>query len=349
MDGSLLSRPLQLGTATNGTNGTNVTDAITSPKVGPVGEFLHELGVPEYRILGAVITFVIALVVLYILGRATVIPFVSRLLNRRELDRHEKKPLLRLTKVFVAFTALAIAFSVAGYGNLLTSLATVAAAATLAVGFALQDTIANFVAGVFIYIDRPFRIGDWIEWDDGTYVGVVSDISFRVTKVHTFDNELLTVPNSVLTDDTIKNKVANDELRIQYTFGIGYENDIERASDIILEEAKKHDAILDDPAPTIRLAESSYPDRGALADSFVGLTSRFWIGDPDRADYLKIRGEYLTAVKERFDAVGIDMPDPQIDLSGQAGDNPPVKVASADGQVPSGSNSQQQSNPQRSR
>jgi small conductance mechanosensitive channel len=112
-----------------------------------------------------------------------VVPFTNRVLNRRDLDAHGKKPLLRLTKVIVAFFGLAIAFSVAGYGNLLASLSTIAAAATLAIGFALQDTMANFVAGVFIYIDRPFHIGDWIEWDNSSYVGVVNDISFRVTKV----------------------------------------------------------------------------------------------------------------------------------------------------------------------
>lgn len=331
MDGICLSLgSLQIGPLTPNGTGTNITDSFTNPKVGPVAEFLRELGVPEPKIFGAAITFVVALVVLYILGRATVIPFTNRLLNRRDLDAHEKKPLLRLTKVLVAFFGLAIAFSVAGYGNLLASLATIAAAATLAIGFALQNVMANFVAGVFIYIDRPFRIGDWIEWDDGSYVGIVDDVSFRTTKIYTFDNELLTVPNSVLTDDVIKNKVANDELRLQFNFGIGYENDIKEATDIIVEEAEKHDGILDDPAPTVRMTESSYPDRGALADSYVGLTSRFWVVDPNRMDYLKVRGEYLTAVKKRFDTAGIDMPDSQIDLSGQAGDNPSVRIRSAD-------------------
>src|SRR5699024_4268087 len=146
---------------------------------------------------------------------------------------------------------------------------------------------------VFIYTERPFRIGDWIEWDDGTYVGEGVDISFRVTKVHTFDNELLTVPNSALSDDTIKNKVANDELRDQFNLDIGYEDVIEEASDIILTEAENHDDILAEPIPTVRMTESPYPDRGALADSYVGLTSRVWIADPNRTDYMKIRTEYV--------------------------------------------------------
>jgi small conductance mechanosensitive channel len=311
-------------------NGTNVTEVISNPEPGPVGEFLHGLGIPYYGVLGALITFVVALFVLYSLGRATVVPFVNRLLNRRGLDAHEKKPLLRLTKLLVVFVAIAIAFRAAGYRGLLTSLATIGAAATLAIGFALQDTISNFVAGVFIYTDRPFRIGDWIEWEAGTYAGIVEDITFRVTRVRTFDNELLTVPNSILTGGVIKNPVAKDELRLQFTFAIGYDDDVETATDIIVEEAENHPDILDDPAPTMRMAESSLPDRGALADSYVGLTSRFWIADPNRADFLKTRGEYVTAVKERFDEAGIDIPYPQADLSGRVGVENPRRIESAE-------------------
>lgn len=146
--------PLQTsGGGTTTTNGSNVTEAITNPEIGPVGEFLREFGVPYSAILGALITFVVALFVLYTLGRVFVVPFVNRMLNRRDLDTHEKRPLLRLTKLLVWFVGFAIAVRVAGWGNVLTSLATVAAAATLAIGFAMQDTLSNFVAGVFIYTD----------------------------------------------------------------------------------------------------------------------------------------------------------------------------------------------------
>jgi small-conductance mechanosensitive channel len=206
----------------------------------------------------------------------------------------------------VVFGAIAIAFGIAGYGSFLQSLATIAAAATLAIGLAMQDVISNVVAGVFIYADRPFRIGDWIEWDD--HSGIVEDISLRVTRVRTFDNELLTVPNSQLTDDVIKNPVAKDKLRLKFVFGIGYEDDIQRATEIIVEEAENHPDILDDPAPSVRLTE--------LGDSYVGLQSRIWIANPSRADFVKTRGEYVTNVKERFDEAGINIPYPQVDLSG---------------------------------
>ena len=298
----------------NGTDGTNVTSTITNPELGPVGEFLREVGIPYAKPLGAVLTFSLALFVLYTLGRSFVVPAVNRVLNRRGLDTHEKKPIVRLTKLLVVIIEIGIAFRVAGYGKLLTSLTAVAAAATLAVGFALQDTLSNFVAGLFIYIDRPFRIGDWIEWQAGTYSGIVEDITFRVTRVRTFDNELLTVPNALLTQNTIKNPVANDELRIQYTFGIGYEDDIERATDIIIEEAKNHPEILDDPAPTVRMSTD-----GALADSSVGLTARIWIEDPDGGSFITVRSEFVKNVKQHFDEAGIEIPYPQVNLSGEIG------------------------------
>jgi len=256
--------------------------------------------------IGAAAEFVLAFVVVYLLGKTVVYPLVRRLLNRRDLDAHARKPLMKVTQIVVVFTAISVAFGFAGFGNFLNSLATIAAAATLAIGFALQDVIANFVAGIFIFTDRPFRIGDWIEWDGNS--GIVEDISLRVSRVRTFDNELLTVPNSQLTDGVIKNPMAKDKLRQKFVFGIGYDDDIEQATDIIIEEAEKHPDILEDPAPSVRLTE--------LGDSSVGLQSRIWIADPSRADFVKVRGDYVTSVKQRFDEEGIDIPYPNRTLSG---------------------------------
>ncbi|WP_390078799.1 mechanosensitive ion channel family protein [Halogranum rubrum] len=258
-------------------------------------------------VIGPAFSFLVAFAVVYIAGRAVIVPLVDRVLDSRGLDEHGKKPIRKITGVLVVFVAISAAFAFAGFGNILTALATVAAAATLAIGFAMQDVIANFVAGVFIFTDRPFRIGDWIEWDGNS--GIVEDISFRVTRVRTFDNELLTVPNSQLTDGVVKNPVAKNKLRLKFVFGIGYGDDIDKATDIIVEEAERHPDILDEPEPSVRLNE--------LADSYVGLQSRFWISNPSRADFVKTRAEYVKSVKERFDAEGIEIPFPQRDLSGQ--------------------------------
>jgi len=273
---------------------------------GAVANFLANNGIPYADAIGSAVTFIVAFVALFVLGRLTVIPLVNRVLNARGLDAHAKKPLRKLVSILVVFVAIAIAFGLADYGDILQSLATIAAAATLAIGFAMQDVLKNFVSGVFIFTDEPFRIGDWIEWDG--HSGIVEDISLRVTRVRTFDNELLTVPNSDLTDEVIKNPVANKQLRVQVTFGIGYDDDIDRATEIIVEEAENHEDILDEPAPSVRLTE--------LGDSSVGLTSRIWIDNPSRSDFVKIRGDYVHTVKERFDEEGINIPYPNRTLGG---------------------------------
>ncbi|RLM94490.1 mechanosensitive ion channel family protein [Halobellus sp. Atlit-38R] len=274
-----------------------------------IGRFLAGFGLPDTvaGLLGQALAFLGVFAVVYLVGRSVVLPLANRMMDSRGLETHAQKPLRRLLVVVVGFVGITAAFGAAGYPNFLQSLATIAAAATLAIGFAMQDVLKNFVAGIFIYTDKPFKIGDWIEWDGNS--GIVEDISFRVSRVRTFDNELLTVPNSALTDGVIKNPVAKNKLRLQVPFGIGYDDDVERATEIIVEEADARDDILDDPAPTVRLTE--------LGDSSVTLTSRIWIDDPSRADFVKTRAEYVQTVKRRFDEEGINIPYPNRTLGGE--------------------------------
>ena len=273
---------------------------------GPVADQLDDANLPYAETVAAALVFVGVFLVVYVLGRTVVGSLFDRALTARDVDEHARKPLRKLLNFVVVFLAIAVAFGTAGFGNFLQAVATIAAAATLAIGFALQDVVKNFVAGVFIFTDQPFKIGDWVEWDDNA--GVVEDISLRVTRVRTFDNELLTVPNAELTDGVVKNPVDADQLRLKFVFGIGYDDDIEEATEIIIEEADDHDQILDDPAPSVRLVE--------LGDSSVGLQSRVWIAEPTRADFVRVRGEYVTAVKERFDEAGIEFPYPNRTVGG---------------------------------
>jgi small conductance mechanosensitive channel len=282
------------------------TNATAGGSVGFVGRALAEAGVPYAAALGSAITFVVVFVLVYLAGRLTVSPLLSRVMAARDLDAHARRPLQKLTKLAIGFVAVAVAFGLADYGDFLQSLATIAAAATLAIGFAMQDVMKNFAAGLFIFTDRPFRIGDWIEWDG--HKGTVEDISLRVSRVRTFDNELLTVPNSQLTDGVIKNPVDADKLRVTVDFGIGYDDDVATARLVILDEAEAHAEIMLDPAPSVRLVE--------MGDSAVGLQSRVWIADPSRSDVVRIKGEYVEAVMDRFDEEGVEIPYPNVTVGG---------------------------------
>lgn len=272
-----------------------------------IGTYISDTLVPQALDFATdLAAFVIVLLVVYYLGKAVAVPLVTRVLRSRDVGPTLLKPARKVTLVLVGFAALALAFAVAGFGNLLASVATIAAALTLAIGFASQDLLGNLVAGVFLIGDPKIKIGDWVEWNDT--VGVVEDISFRVSRVRTFDNELVTVPNSELANTAITNPVAKDKLRIQFLFGVGYDDDIDHAKSVIIEEAEAHAEILDEPPVSVRLTE--------LADSYVGLKSRFWIDEPDRSDFVRIRSEYAQAVKERCDAEEIDMPYPHQQLTG---------------------------------
>ncbi|ELZ27894.1 mechanosensitive ion channel family protein [Halorubrum distributum] len=303
--------------AADGAVGAVAVAGTLEPYLGPVTGIVVDAAI-----------FLVVVAATYIIYKSVVTSILRRVFDRQGLDEHARRPLQKIVAFLVLFAGVTVAFGAAGYQGFLRSLATIAAAATLAIGFALQDVIKNFVAGVFIYTDKPFRIGDWIEWNGNS--GVVEDISFRVTRVRTFDNELLTVPNHTLTSDVVKNPVAKKTLRLKFVFGIDYEDDVETATDIIVEEAEKSDAILEDPAPSVRLTE--------LADSYVGLQSRIWIDDPSRADFVKARADYVKAVKQRFDEEGISIPFPQRTVSGRNEWTDPSSFGGAsDGGVDGGS------------
>lgn len=280
----------------------------TSHDLGVIGDVLVDVGIPEKlaSAIGSAAGFLIVFLTLYVLGKLIIVPLVDRVLENRNVDEHARKPLRLVSYAIILLIGGGLGFAVAGYGNVLLALSSVAAAATLAVGFALQDVIKNFVAGVFIYTDKPFRTGDWIEWGDNS--GFVEDISLRVTRVRTFDNEHLTVPNFQLTDGVIKNYDKNERLRLKFTFRISFQDDIDQAMAIILEEARETEGILTDPEPSVKLIE--------INDSSFGLQSRIWIQNPGQSDFLGIRGRYVQSVTERFEREDITIPYPHRSIEG---------------------------------
>ena len=246
----------------------------------------------------SLVAFVVGFVAVLLLGKYLFVPAVRRVLGSKGFDEVVRSLGTSVANAVVWVAAIAIAFTVAGYGAFLSAFAVFGGALALAVGFAAQDLLGNFVAGIFILKDKPFEVGDWIEWDGNA--GRVEDIDLRVSRVRTFDNERVTVPNGDLANNAVTNPVAYDTLRQKFVFGIGYDDDIDRATDIIVEKAVEHDDILDDPAPSVRLVD--------LGDSDVGLQARWWISEPDRGDFVKVRSEYVQTVKEAFDEEGIDIP-----------------------------------------
>lgn len=249
--------------------------------------------------------FIVVFVVLYLFGKYFLTRAVEGTLKQRNFDETLSGIAVSVTVVITAVVAVALAATVAGFGVVLSAFAILAGALALAVGFAAQGLISNFVAGVFIIQDKPFTVGDGIEWDGKS--GVVRDVQLRVTKLDTPENRVLTVPNSDLANAAVINNVANAKRRVSVDFGIGYDEDIEPARNAIITEGTNIEGVLDEPKPTAPVAE--------LGDSAVVLSGQIWI-DTNESSYVAIRAAFVERVKQRFDAERIDMPYPNTELSG---------------------------------
>jgi small conductance mechanosensitive channel len=182
-----------------------------------------------------------------------------------------------------------------------TSMIAVLGAAGLAVGLALKDSLQNFAAGVMLIIFRPFKIGDFV--DAGGAMGIIEHISIFNTVMKTGDNREVIVPNGQIYSGTITNFSAKDTRRIDMVFGIGYDDDLLKAKSLITEIVTGHEKVLAEPEAVIRISE--------LADSSVNFDVRPWV---DAGDYWPVRAELIEQIKLAFDANGISIPYPQMDV-----------------------------------
>ncbi len=182
-----------------------------------------------------------------------------------------------------------------------TSLIAIIGAAGLAIGLALQGSLANFAAGVMIIAFRPFKVGDFIE--AGGAVGVVEGIQIFSTQMRSGDNKSIIVPNAKITGGTITNYSTKDTRRVDLVFGIGYDDDIKKAKKVLEDLLAKDERILKDPAPVVAVSE--------LADSSVNFVVRPWVNS---ADYWAVYWDLTETVKLTFDKEGISIPFPQRDV-----------------------------------
>ena len=177
----------------------------------------------------------------------------------------------------------------------------VVGAAGFVVAFALQDSLGNFASGLMILFFRPFDVGDVV--DAGGVSGTVESVNLVSTTIKTFDNKCMVVPNNKVWGDVITNASGVAERRVDMEFGIGYDDDIDRAQAILEEIIANHPLVLEQPAPTIKMS--------ALADSSVNFIARPWA---KTADYWQVYWDVTREVKKRFDAEGIGIPFPQRDV-----------------------------------
>ena len=169
------------------------------------------------------------------------------------------------------------------------------------VGFALQDSLANFAAGGMILLYKPFDVDDFVQV--AGQEGLVKKMSLVSTTINTFDNQTLIIPNNKIWGDVIKNVTAQRVRRVDLEFGVSYSSDIEQVERILAEVVKEHPKVLPEPEPNIRVQ--------SLGDSSVNFIARPWAA---REDVWNVRWDLIRAVKLRFDQEGIEIPFPQRDI-----------------------------------
>jgi small conductance mechanosensitive channel len=182
-----------------------------------------------------------------------------------------------------------------------TSLIAVMGAAGLAIGLALQGSLANFAAGVLIVMFRPYRVGDFVE--AAGIAGVVQQVQILTTVLKTGDNKQIVVPNGQIMGSIITNYSANDTRRVDMTIGVSYDDDLDKVRSTIKELVGADERILKDPECLIAVSE--------LADSSVNFVVRPWV---KTADYWGVKFDMTEAIKKRFDKEGISFPYPQQDV-----------------------------------
>lgn len=253
-------------------------------------------------VMGEFLINVITAIVIVLVGRIAVkwlIKLIRKLMVRWNVDPILINFVSSISNALLLLFVFIAALDQLGVNT--TSLIAVLGAAGLAVGLALKDSLQNFSAGIMLVLFRPFKVGNFI--DAGGVMGIVEKISIFSTIMRTGDNREVIVPNSRIYSGTITNFSARDTRRIDMVFGISYSDDLLKAKNIIKEIVTNHEKVLPEPEPVVRVAE--------LAESSVNFDVRPWV---NADDFWPVRAELIEQIKLAFDANGISIPFPQMDV-----------------------------------
>ncbi|MFW6390166.1 MAG: mechanosensitive ion channel family protein [Halanaerobiales bacterium] len=245
------------------------------------------------RLLGAILVF--------IFGK-WVIKLILKYINR--WSKNNLDPTLHSFVKSIAKTILYILLFITAASTMgiqMTSFVAIFGAAGLAIGLALQGSLANFAGGVLILTFRPFNINDFIEVNGNK--GKVKSIQILYTTLLTRDNKNIIIPNGTLANSDIINYSIEDTRRVDLQFGVGYDDNILQVKEILQDIVDNHELILKEPAPIIRVGEH--------ADSSVNFNTMVWT---ESENYWTVYYDLMEEVKLNFDEEGINIPYPQMDV-----------------------------------
>lgn len=247
----------------------------------------------------------IALAIFIVVAGILIAQVITNLFKRRFLNKAEDPLMARFLaqalKIILSLIAIMVALDVAGLSGIATGILTAAGGAAIILGFAFQDIGKNFLAGIILAFNRPFNINDTIMVD--THFGKVKALNFRYTHVKTTDGRDIYIPNSDVLTKPVENYTADGFYRVDFTVGIGYEDDIEAAKTIIQQILDSNKDIVHNDTHENFVIESE------LAASTVNLKVLFWV---HTIDYRKasrvLRGQVIQQIKVALDTNGFNLP-----------------------------------------
>lgn len=242
------------------------------------------------RIIGAVLIYIIGSWIIRLILRS-----LKRLMDKASYEASLKKFLINLLRWTLKIVLIIVILGVVGIET--TSFAAILAAAGLAVGLALQGSLANFAGGVLIMIFKPFKIGDLIEAQGE--MGVVKEIEIFTTKLTGLSNKEIIIPNGTLSNGNVVNYSVTGTRRVDLVIGVDYASDIKKTKEVLMDVLKAHPSVIDDPAPSVNLL--------ALADSSINFAVRPWCKSED---YWTVYFEVTENIKLALDKAGIEIPYP---------------------------------------
>ena len=250
-------------------------------------------------LLPNIVLALIVFAIFFFLGRA-VKRTVRRLTRHHRQARNLGLVLGRLAQGIIVLVGLFVALSIVIPTFKAGDLVQLLGISGVAIGFAFRDILQNFLAGILILLTEPFRIDDQIVFKN--FEGTVENIETRATTIRTYDGRRIVIPNAELFTNAVTVNTAFDKRRTEYDVGIGYNDDIDRAKQLMLEALYSVNEVLKDPAPDVLVVQ--------LAESTVNIRVRWWIAPPRRIDDMRSRDKVICAIKKKLVENGIDLPYP---------------------------------------
>ena len=246
------------------------------------------------KVIGALLVLLIGLWVIKAVTKG-----VKKLMTKRNTNE-SLKPFI-ISMLNIGLKAMLVVSVLGMVGIQMTSFIAIIGAAGLAVGMALSGSLQNFAGGVMILIFKPFKVSDVLEAQG--YLGIVKEIQIFNTIMTTFDNKTIIIPNGGLSTGSMTNYSTEELRRVDWTFGIAYGDDSDKAKEVMMKLIESNDKILKDPAPFIALS--------GLGDSSVNFAVRAWVIAPN---YWEVFFWMNEQVYKTFSLEGLNIPFPQMDV-----------------------------------